>query len=449
MVQQLKASTYLSPLDGPFSLEDIKNFFFCKCIEHGILEPLKRFLRKMVLVWGDTPTAHAEVRNGVPYIVLGREFFANEVKNLDECADILLHEIQHHLRVFENDFEALRRKFSENVINLGEDAIINAAQHVIGKNRSGDLPGFARFMERFYKDEGASAFLRPNSKNVKVGSGKEGEADPGVEFYRALYNQEVTLEEACEFFVTHFPKVRMRQPLLGSHGQATGQPGEGDGQPLRVGESIFSRGEGLEIMRALGLGKVSRRSRDNFKRIVQDIMHSANKPGSVRTGVTFTRKMPAKLSQSDLISIERGREVFRRPIFKKRKFKIFFDVSGSMESYIPFVAALIKSLRRSEFEVELYCWADTLEKVEISALGTTAKPKVGAGTRGEEVAEFLATDKDAAAVIITDNLAGQIETRIKQRVYVCLVPCSSEEGSFLDKAMVPNSSKHKLLIERA
>lgn len=476
------------PKDGPFPLQDIQMALVCKAIEKRFFQPLKTFWREMVLEWGQTPTAHACRRKGVPTIVLGREFFAKNVLTTTEAAEIVMHEIMHHLFLHLTQDKIFRAQgYSHGVINVGEDAIINAYLHKID---------CASFMARFYQDTSYYAFLRPGSKNVDVepapAAAREQEqeagtdyswahgrtnfrADPGERFYCELMRLDITLEQSVEFFNKYFAKASGTQPLLGSHGSAADgdqpqqeAPSEGDAEESGNGdaggqsigeepaqdssnagqsdEPLFGRGEAEGILRALEIGVASQRAQNNFKRIIATITQYANLPGNVRTSKTFTRRIPAKFGRYELISIERGRNLFRRWDYQTRKFALFLDVSGSTAAYIPFVLGLAKSLRGSEHSVRSFVWADEVAEISLDDLGKK-DVAVGNGTQGEKVAAFLAANEISDAVIITDNAAGDLGTQIRCRVHLCLFPHSQMSGSFLNTAMVPHCKTHQLEVD--
>jgi hypothetical protein len=464
--------------DPPCSLDDIKMELVCMAIRGGFFLPLKSFMHRMHLQWGNTKTAHATLKKGNPVIELGRKFFAEQVLNrgpssLRYAAQIVLHEILHHLMMhLKTDHVFKARGISHKTINIGEDAIINSFLAKIGE---------AGFMEIFYNDESYYAFLRPNSKNLNVLRNSEGtengaksDRDPGPQFYSKLQSLKMALEESVEFFHKYFRGTDGPKPLIGTHSseeegdQEERESGaeEGEGETIEVGvpnedgegepsdasieipvDSIFGRGEALDILRFLKLGNVSREAKDNFNKIIADITQSSKKPGAVRTATQLNRRMPAKLTQYDMLSVERGRNLFRQWSYKRRKFLIAPDLSGSMGRIIPFLLGLTASLNKAENDVECCLWADKVGPCKLEDLGTASQPNVGGGTNGEALAQWLATHPVTDVVIITDNEAGSITTRIKARVHLCLVPNATESGSFLDRGAVPHCKTHKLKVD--
>ena len=259
MERETLTATTLSARDGPFALEEIKIALYCKCIAFNILQPLKSFFRRMELEWGDTKTAHATLRNGVPVIQLGRKFFSDNVKAIDEAPDVVMHEIMHHLLLHLTAGNVLVGRFGHQLLNISEDAIINAYLHVLGRRGShGSAGSFAGFMKRFYKDEGFYAYLRPDSENLEVDTSKSNSVDqskfpgsarfswgPGYEFYGRLMELDVTIEEAAEFFLRFFPDANLPLPLLGSHDEEADKRSEstGDGaDPTRSSQESLPAG---------------------------------------------------------------------------------------------------------------------------------------------------------------------------------------------------------------
>ena len=105
----------------------------------------------------------------------------------------------------------------------------------------------------------------------------------------------------------------------------------------------------------------------------------------------------------------------------------------------------MRALKRSEVEVECIVWANGIMAVPFKDLVAGNIPKaVGRGTQGEVVARYMNENNVFQAVIITDNAAGQIRTKITTKVHLCLLPASQRWGSFLDRNMVPNCTQHEL-----
>jgi hypothetical protein len=211
--------------------------------------------------------------------------------------------------------------------------------------------------------------------------------------------------------------------------------------------NIFEGEEASEISRSFGIKKVSRKARNNFSKVIRAIAHSAKQSGNMRCGLRYSRRMPTKISTDNLLNIERGGELFKRPEFNARQYAIFLDVSGSVDAFIPFVNGLMHSLGCADRPLRLYCWADRVEEVPINKLGREEQPDVGSGTNGEMLAGFIAEAGVKEAVVITDNAAGTISTKINARVTLCLFPDSTLSGSFLDKTVVPLCRVHQLEVD--
>ena len=129
-------------LTANMSLTEVKAAVISKASAGGFLSPIISFLKDMSLEWADVPTALATQRDGKPVIMLGRAFFAKHVKNESEAADVVLHEIMHHVFLHlarSEHYTALGYSF--HLQNLAMDAIINA--YLARFNCAG-------FMERFY-----------------------------------------------------------------------------------------------------------------------------------------------------------------------------------------------------------------------------------------------------------------------------------------------------------
>lgn len=224
------------------SLKDIKDAVIEKAAKGGFLSPITSFLKDITLEWGDVPTALATTRDGRPLIVLGRGFFLLHVRNKSEAADVVLHEIMHHVFLHLARSEHYTKLgYSFYLQNLAMDAIINAYLARFG---------CAGFMERFYQDVGEFAFLRPHSdkfgvvqnwvlfKKVRpLKSVDEEKYEIFRQFYFRLTQLQITLEEALIFFAKYFPDAKESKPLLGNHsknnksnGKQNGSNGSGGGQ---------------------------------------------------------------------------------------------------------------------------------------------------------------------------------------------------------------------------
>lgn len=227
-------------LTANMSLTEVKAAVISKASAGGFLSPIISFLKDMSLEWADVPTALATQRDGKPVIMLGRAFFAKHVKNESEAADVVLHEIMHHVFLHlarSEHYTALGYSF--HLQNLAMDAIINA--YLARFNCAG-------FMERFYKDVGEYSFLRPNSDVFGVSVNwilfqkvrplkkvDEEKYEIFRQFYFRLYQLQITLEDALIFFAKYFPDAKQSKPLLGNHSQSQGkqsqnQNGQGQGQ---------------------------------------------------------------------------------------------------------------------------------------------------------------------------------------------------------------------------
>lgn len=201
--------------DGPFNLKEIEEALIMRALQHGFLVPLMTFFQLMELRWGDTATAHATIIDGKRVIELGRDFFTEEVRDIAEAVDVLMHEIMHH--IFRHLFLhklLLAQGYSHNIQGLAQDAIINAYLHAIG------CSGFDR---RYYGDIDEYALLRPGSRVFKITHDQERQIDSAPadsdkarnflrRFHRRLYKLQVTLEEALKFYQTNFPQPELRFP---------------------------------------------------------------------------------------------------------------------------------------------------------------------------------------------------------------------------------------------
>lgn len=495
----MKNSTKLGPEDGPYPLDKIKEAVVLKAFIGGFYEPLDTFFKEMRLEWGKSKTAHATKRGGIPYIVLGRKFFAEEVHNVSEAAEIVLHEILHHVFRHLDLMDILRAQgYTHDQMNVAMDAIING---FLGR------VGCAEFMRRFYADENQWAFLRPGSvhfrrtdwivaaDNTQAGrledDDESGEDDdylggddddydydpvydvkvlrykPKIDaatfedwreeasnFHDQLYELNTSLEQSLWFFKRWFGQMDDKKPLLGGHDKQPGQgkPDENDdaddcgGQP-DSGEPILSKGVAEALLGIIKGVPVSKQCQNNFSSIIRQVTTFARAPGLHRQGTRYSRRIPAKLSRRDLINIERGKDLFTRPDFMIHEVTLFIDVSGSLTQYLPFIVGLMQSLKRSEFKVDAVCWADRAEPVTLSDLQAGELPEhLGIGTTGECVAAYIAEHKIKQAVVITDNAAGQIDTRIGARLQLCLIQGSSMTGSFLDRSKVPHCKVHQLKL---
>ena len=459
-----------------FTLEKIQETLIFKALTAGVFQPLRSFFKEMDLEWGEAQSAYATRRNGRAVIVLGPKFFDENLENEGEAAEVVLHEIMHHLFLHLHQLEEFAgRGYSHRIQNIAMDAVINAYLSSIK---------CAGFMERYYKDEEEYAFLRPGSEEFCMPYGPGGMLKKPVEqidvdqyssfwrFYRELYRLEVKLEQSLSFFQRHFPdsKEDKNQQLLGGHGKPSPDQKQGQQKPeagkQKEEEKKESKGKGEEkkkqqqgspdesgifrsedaeqILRDLGLKRASQKAKDNFAEVIKKITTSVRKPGTVRTGSTQSRRIPAKLGRRDMVNVERGRDLFGRAEYRMREAMLLFDISGSMDAYRQFVIDLAKALNRAEVKVRTAVWADGIQEVSYDEFIAGKFPDVGGGTTGEVVAEFINDNKIPQAAIITDNAAGSISTKISAKIYLCLVEGAWIEGSFIDPVHVPNCEVYHL-----
>jgi len=435
------------------SLRQIHDAIAFKAVRGGFLDPLRVFFKEMELEWSDVNTACAFRRNGVPVIQLGRRFFQEKVQGEGEAADVVYHEIFHHLlRHLIIMKELARRGYTHEVQNVAMDAVINAHLHSVG---------CAKFMERFYPDRGELAFLRPNSNLFATLGGiwgfrkvqpvrflRASKAQEFHAFYRKLYALQTTLQESLDFFSKHFPRPRGERELLGNHGDEP-VPKDSD-QEQKVGDGLFNESEARKIMEALKIipAEVSRSSANNFAEVIARVALILLKDGATKAERRVSRRVPAKLNRQDVFNIERERYQFQRSDYRLKEVVLMPDISGSMDKYLPFIIGLIARLRRADMTVRVVCWASHPVEVPFEDVMQGKLPKkVNRGsTDGEALALFIAEERIEQAVIITDNAAGRISTPISARVQLCLVEGSNESGSFLDKDFVPRCQVHRLKV---
>jgi hypothetical protein len=438
---------------GPLSLREIHDAVIFKALRGRFLGPLRVLLKTIELEWGQCSSACAFRREGVAIVRLSADFVASNALTVNEMADVVHHEIMHHLlRHLIVAAVLLRRGFSHALQNLAMDAIINAHLHSVG---------CAEFMERYYRDEGEFAFLRPNSRNFSVSSGfivkrlrpmrevDTSKSQQFFDFYRRLYALQVGLDEALKFFKEHFPEPKSESNFLGNHGEPDDGGGE-RGEEEKLNGGLFGRGEAQTILESLKFEPVavSRQASNNFAEIIRRVASLLSQQGASRADRRLSRRFPAKLNRQDVINIERDRMLFRRQDYRLREVVICPDISGSMDKYIPFVIGLIQKLQLANVSVRLVCWAGTTLEVPLKAVLQGELPnRIDRGrTDGESLAQFFERERIAHAVIITDNGAGQIRTRVNTQIHLCLVEGGNKSGSFLEREAVPNCKLYHLSL---
>ncbi len=432
-----------------FSLQRIKEAVIFKTHNTKLYSALKTFFRSMDMSWGNTETAHAQMLEGKPIIVLGQKFFDTQVQSEEEAAEVVLHEIMHHLFQHLHRLEKGELKTHDfRHVHLAMDAMVNAYLH---------QENCAGFMERYYDDLDEYAFLRPGSREFKLTQGKwpfqkilpayKVSYDLFHEFedfyVRKIQRLGGTLEEAIAFFETHFPNPPKKDSpkLLGNpKGLTTGKPNE------MSPSNVFGSNEAEQILRQLGLKHASEEAKNNFAEVIRKITTVVKKPGNVLYGRYQSRRVPAKLSRRDILRVERGMLLFDRTEYRTQEVWIFFDDSGSMKDYRQFIVDLAKTLSSFAVKVHAIVWAEEITEFPYSKLIKGEFPNVGGGTDGEVVAKYIRDNQIAQAVIVTDNVAGGLQTKIEAQVFLCLVKGSDTEGSFSDKRKVPHCQKYWLEI---
>lgn len=439
-------------VSAPFTTAAIHEALVYKVVRGGFLEALRTFLKNVQLEWAEVNTACAFRRNGLPVIQLGKTFFTREVKDENEAADLVLHELMHHiLRHLFVSSGLLSQGYSLQLQNLAMDAIINAYLASFG---------CAGFMERYYPDRDEYAFLRPRSTLFEVQSGLLFKSYKPVHkvsteksrefyaFYKKLYDLEISLEESLKFFQKYFPVPAGELPWLGGHGDA-GKPAEEEGNTAGSGD-LFDEYEANRILNKLLIKElpVSRSTSANFAEIAKRVALNLTQAGATKAERRISRRFPAKLGRSDLVQIETDRFLFKRSDYRLREVWLLLDISSSMDKYLPFMINLINTLSRAGLKIRVVCWASRAMEVPYSQILEGKLPgRVGrGGTDGEQLAVYMANEKIEQAVIITDNAAGQIGTRITARLQLCLVEGANHSGSFLDKRTVPNCTTHQLKL---
>jgi predicted metal-dependent peptidase len=462
--------------NGPLSLRQIHDAVIFKAISGGFLGPLRLFLKNIEMEWGPCGTACAFRREGVAIVRLSPDFVAENALTVNETADVVHHEIMHHLlRHFIAGVSLGEQGFSHALQNLAMDAIINAHLHSVG---------CAKFMERYYPDERELAFLRPNSRNFAITCGfifkrmkPVGEVDTSkskkfYDFYRKLYALEIGLDKALKFFQEHFPEPTSESNLLGNHGAVNEEkPEQVNKQKVDESDSsdnhgnvdkseqekvdqqeggLFDPVEAREILEALKIvpAEVSKETSNNFAEIIGRVASVLNQQGPSRADKRQSRRFPAKLNRQDVLNIERDRMLFQRHDYRLKEVIICPDISGSMEEYIPFIIGLIQKLQTANVRVRVVCWAGSTLEVPLREIlqGNLPDTIDISNTNGESLVQFLECERIAHAVVITDNCAGQIHTRVNTQIHLCLVEGSDESGSFLNREVVPKCKLHHLTL---
>jgi hypothetical protein len=444
------------PTNGPLPLRQIHDAVVFKAVRGGFLDPLRLFFKEMELEWSDCKTARAFRRNKKPIIQLGRAFFTKEVKNESEAADVIFHELMHHLlRHLSMMADLLKRGYSHANQNIAMDAINNSTLASVG---------CAGFFERYYKDELEYAFLRPNSKEFRIRSGvwrwrklkpvsecSKSKAAEFYGFYWRLYALKVTLQEALDFIKKHFPEGSGTSELIGEH--ADGEPAspqQDEPPPDADPEPLFNEADAQKVLEALNVmaQAVAKKTSDNFAEIIRRVATTLVRDGAERAERRLYRKPPAKLNRRDIINIERDKNLFQKADYRLREITLLPDISGSMDKYIPFMIGLIQKLRKADLVVRTICWASRPVEVPFTDVLQGKLPsKAGrGGTDGEALARFIQQEGIEQAVIITDNQAGSLQTRITANVQLCLVEGSAMSGSFLDRTVVPRCTVHQLKL---
>jgi len=235
----------------------------------------------------------------------------------------------------------------------------------------------------------------------------------------------------------------------GDDGNRSGDENNGGSNNGGLGRSegsVFDPDEIRFILEELGLVRADRKTLNNFAAIIKRITAAASKPGKIREGTIYRTNPPARLTRKDFFSIERGRFVFERGDYKAKQVLIFFDYSGSMSQYARFMIDLARSLERSGNLIRVAVWADGIKEVPYKEFLKGKVPQVGYGTQGEVVARFLRDERMRQCVIVTDNNAGEIRTKIEARVFLVLVPHGTEHGSFADRRVVPDLQIFRLSL---
>src|SRR3989344_4722334 len=501
------------------TLEKIKQVFVMRCWTKGLYAPLKSFLREIEVKWADPSTAlgasvttlaitKADQR---PLLLANKDFMETHCENDSDIGDLVFHEVFHH--VFRHiEPENIDQSLNQDIVNFYQDSIINAYLHKFGS---------AGFMGKYYPDELPYSFLHNRTTKLQINPAEAledrlaenkktffqslktiGQKNPNQnikkeykEFYRRLYDRNVTNEEAFEFFKKFFTEKPPQGPylFLGSHGSGGQQnrPGQDSGKSGKTHKSgklkpdtkensnedkggekgtketgsddkeknindldlgrgkeagigIFNLEQIRQILEVLGLKQPDQKAKNNFARVIRQIRMLASKPGRWRKDTRYSKRLPAKINRRDLLNMERDKYLFERGDYKGQEVWLFFDYSGSMDAYQRFMLALVKSLRRDDKIIHIVTWADGIKEVALEEFLQGRIPHVGSGTQGEVVAKFLNENRIKQCVIVTDNCAGQIQTKVSARIFLALVKGASVTGSFLDKTVAPDSHKFEL-----
>jgi len=341
---------------------------------------------------GDIPTACIDARGNLKY---NPAFAQEHLQHPESLFCLLVHELCHC--VFGHSVHG----YGE-VENLGEDAIINAfITHAFQK-----VSGQGRLFREFYADEGVAGLLRPDSKLQHSRFGP---------LYSRLYASRHALSsgEVIQSLKVLLPEEQEMPQLLGSHGENAGVSDavrEGIAQDLGdaidLADCVGSGSALYELFRkrlksAVGIKRAVLRRYTTTQRLDKFVSVCRE----TRMGVS---PVPIAPSKRELILMHAGMMPphFRRPIIANRNkqegLAVYLDVSGSVESYLPHILAVLSRLE--DVLKGVYLFSTKVVEVPFKEV-MAGKIQTTFGTSFDCVAESVVEQKFRRAIVLTDGFA--------------------------------------------
>ena len=199
------------------------------------------------------------------------------------------------------------------------------------------------------------------------------------------------------------------------------------------------------LLHELGLKKITKKVQNNFEKIIRRITNASDRAGgSVRQGTYRSQRIPGKFGKRNALRFGLGKRQFAHGQYKMEQVALIFDHSGSMWEYIPFSQKLVEWLVRIGKDVRVAIFADYIKEFPVEEMLAGKFPYVGGGTCGEVVARYIQDEKIPEVIIVTDDYAGTLGTRITAKVHLALVEGSTGNGTFSDHAKVPKCTTYQL-----
>jgi len=377
-------------------------------------------------------------------LYISEEFCENYIPDEKALTLFLMHELMHTVLADTKFMETIEKDDPEKQIkllaaNIAFDCRINALLYLLYEK---ELSVYQNFSSLFIQDGTVKDPINYIlfAKNSYVIS-----TDLSLEFYEIYedYYANGNIKDFYELYLLVLDYLRQNKNnttgqsviLIGSHGQGEGNEGQAPGQTLTeeqakaIGQAISDaiqekalKEEGKDKGKRAGNGDklaetlipiLEQRPQNTISLEILRRLSISSIAKNIKLAATkrvakwsTTPVIPQRMAKSDMMSVMMDMDIL---LWKQKKYTtvydptlvpIYFDVSGSMTSYIPKVLELVFMI---DAKIDhIWCFSDFVEKHTMKEL-KERKIRTSGGTSFNAVVKHVEENNFSAILVITDG----------------------------------------------